>query len=561
MFTTQFLNQYNALEQQSEIIAQMAAIGDGMELALVSDIQQYQASQIDITQMSSDALRSLLAYFYVVVREFSQAEGTLQFQALANAPWTVSSGATLLTASGEVFTQGNSIGGNQGVTEGTISVAQGTTNTVTGTYNGYISVAVAGIDLSTISLQINGQTILPLVVGPTGVVQPIGGFYAFYYSGTLFIKIFPGGNVPAFDGQAYSVTYITCDGETGNVPANSFTGYTTPILSTDGNQVQFVLTNSAIANGASSPQNSDLINLLRYWLFVKGTISKPSDYTTWYNLQPQVGDCLIMGDFDLWAAKGYPPGGQTVTSKMFASLLDKVAAPITDPGVTYALDLALAPYRDLGVTDYVSYPAVPVYLNLEFRYISVQNIPAFQATATALAQQYFDLTQVRNWGLSLFQDVSTADIMAGLDRANYPVGLEIVPHYFTSITDVGSGQTNFSFFPGLVSIGEISIVYTDPGNVVHVVRETLSPGTVTPNFNNYAFMDDTGNASATSKVVGTHDYGTGLIQITLNSLAVSPWTPGGSFTFDCPALYKGKITAGSVGGYRKLNSVLFTQYQ
>ena len=118
-------------------------------------------------------------------------------------------------------------------------IIQGNVKSVTGNYGDqgpFISVEDSGIDLSQVTLSINGVPIDP-------VTSPVNGFMLFYYDGVMYVKIFKGTDVVEFDGLSYVLTYVTCDGIYGNVDVEAFTSFDSTLYDANGRVVQYTLSN------------------------------------------------------------------------------------------------------------------------------------------------------------------------------------------------------------------------------------------------------------------------------------------------------------------------------
>ena len=292
-------------------------------------------------------------------------------------------------------------------------------------------------------------------------VRPSCGFFPFFYNNTLYIKIFPGGDplddnyVPEPKGQQVKITYRVSDGLAGNIGKDQFLKFQKDIIDTTANQADYTLFNDAASNGVNAPTHAELVNLLRRRFFASTHVSSVPEYTTWFLSQPEVGDCLIVSDYDRWRMSGDTSlKGHAITGTVEVYLLDD-KGDVVDPGQPGAytsyikgLDLRLDGVRDIAFVVYKK-PAIFFHFYV-IQYRSVADETNFLTWAQSHLPLLYDKDWVRANDLSLFKDLDL-ELVTAMVRGNFnPAGLRIIPyHYHEELYDVSSGTDfNFPYFFG-----------------------------------------------------------------------------------------------------------------
>lgn len=480
MFYDSFMQIFTPKEQASEMVKQVAAIGHMTEVELLAEIRSILNSSLDFANRNEDQLRSMLAFFYVPVRNFTQSVGVAQYTDQGGtAPYLLEKGRQIVANNGVLFytTQEQFVNPQQSYI---IPIAQGRSQSFSGPYNEFIQVSAPGADLDTISLVINGKTIPKvlfngLVASNAYAAQgtptsPTNGYFAVYYNDTLYIKVYEGPDVPAFKGEAYSLSLYVCDGPSGNILYDSLSGLVSPPVDGNGFSPSYSLINDPVTGGLSAPPKSELLATLLYWMFTKNNVSAISDFQRWFLKYPGVLDVSVNGDSEDYAATGIlnVTGRVRVAPVMFQSGSTSGRVPTSDE--FSAMETELAKVRDAGITQYLSYGITQHRLTC--RYISVQSEGAFQAAVNSALTNLYDVNYGSANSFSLFTDLDLVTITDKVPFDLNPVGLEILYEFFKSVpiltqstialnaffgSKVAPGTTIFTLIPDSGS----TLVYTE----------------------------------------------------------------------------------------------------
>ena len=277
---------------------------------------------------------------------------------------------------------------------------------------------------------------------------PSNGYFAYYFGGYLYIKIFPGNKVQNPEGLHYVVTYISSDGESGNTPERTdtdpinLTYAITPIGSAGRPVTQISITNAKSSQGVSEIPSSKLGLYLKQKIFSSVSICTVSQYTDWFRCQPEVGDCIVVSDFELEQA-----GINMDTSgKVLVYLLDPSGNNIENPSdpnvpnIWKSLYSRIQPYKDIAVLEHRD--AVPIYHFFQIEYKTSSNNAQFEAYVQNCIRKFYTLSETYTFGDTLFSEMDITKLMEYiLQNDSYDVvGLKITGYYYgeTTITNTSS---------------------------------------------------------------------------------------------------------------------------
>jgi hypothetical protein len=446
MFKDSFLTNLPADYRNTKMADVLGYIGSAMEVEMIQETKAMVEKNIDITRMGNDELRKYLSYSYLAVRNYSRAKGTLHiFDVSTTTPVTVLAGASVETLSGKRYYITNDILLlNAGAID--VSMEQGQRESLTGIYSGFIQEKVANIDLDSVVLYLNGVAI-PQIKNN----QPYDGLFACYFDGTLYIKVFSGAVVnsliPTIEGASFVVSFVTCDGQLGNIAENTVKGFTDKIYDGNGKEVTYSISNGATTNGVDAPPLYEIRTLYTYWFFTKEVITKVSDYKNWFLSQGVVGDGAVYSDMEIWAELG---GTKLVTGKVYVCLVSKTVTNLS-PSDILALDTDLMGIKDVGMVYY--FPFRKSKMSFEVRFVSSINNVSFMSWIQSAIINLFSLDYVRNSGGSFFGPFDLNKSLEDQGLADWQTqGLNIIPYYFWTNYEAGSeflgftgGETNQSF--------------------------------------------------------------------------------------------------------------------
>jgi hypothetical protein len=278
--------------------------------------------------------------------------------------------------------------------------------------------------------EVSGQSV-GAVESVNGSIKPYNGFYAFYYNGTLYIKIFKGPNVIV--SSQYRVTYRVSDGVSGNLGINQFKGYRDSFSYSDGGPVDLRVVNpTPFTGGADAPLFYELVAELRRKFFVTTNVASVPEYRTWFLSQPEVFDCLVESDVIRSVASGETGISGVVVVYLMGSSIDSSGVRRFEPFIPAqgsSFISSLNKVRDIAPIEFNSY--IPVYNFYVIRYSYADDNSKFNEDAANLVQRvYSDVGLIRALGLSLFEDFDISILFSGLAGLHNVVGLDIAPFHF-----------------------------------------------------------------------------------------------------------------------------------
>jgi hypothetical protein len=338
---------------------------------------------------------------------------------------------------------------------------------------------------------------------------PYNGFYPFYFDNNLYVKVYPGPDVPeALAGKPYVLEYYSVDGAEGNIPEDSMSGYVSSITESDTSIVDITMSNEAFTGGIDLPDSYELYDLLSYWYYTKGSVTKVSDYIRWFRIQPEVGDAIAYSDKDIFLSSGK----LELTGKIRVALLDKYGVPINRKSVFDTLDARVNSVADGAVLQYNEAEASQIIMQV--RYDSVSNDDEFRSNVRNLVSNYFDMRMLRNVGYSLFGDMSVGFVFNGIMSMSDVKGLEVKPLMYKQFDiEFSSEAIERNEFKGLF-YGDGAI---DKGSLV--LRFSDSVGIFVGEFHeSYSYNDSASIVAADDTVVGQYNHTTGYISMDLQSI-------------------------------------------
>jgi len=534
-------SRYTADEQATELFQLLYQIGVYNEASVSQEITALIDRNLDPTKMVEEDIRKFLSFFYVPIRNRVAASGPLSVQILsATGTVTFGIGDEVMALGGSTYKLTSSGLGVQGDVV-VLQASQSSQQSYSGTYSDYIYFSGDNVIMESIRVYVNGVEI-------SSVTSPRNGFMAFYFGGVVYIKVFLGTDVSQVRNQPFSVTYSICDGLAGNVDANSFSAFSAPKLDINLKPVTYAITNNAITNGANVPSLGELRDLLRYWLFVRNVLTKPSDYRRWFVTQPEVGDCLAWGD-----TEEYLMGAVLdITGKVRVCLLSSTGVAVSSP-TQAVLDARVQPYKDVAYLQYVAPTFVKHYF--EVRYTGTNDDALFAGDALAEIQARYSIDTLRANGMSLFDPLDVGLLSKVLSsHITNPTGLEVVPSFYIqdAITATSSSYSTTLPSPTNLKKGYTKYLYevlTDDGLTV---TSSAWYTEIMTSLTSAIIVDSNG-----TQVVGAgsvHNYGANTI-----TLAIAPVAHPQRITIFAEALNRSYIDTGSFTSARLLAGVLFTK--
>lgn len=313
---------------------------------------------------------------------------------------------------------------------------------------------------------------------------PRNGYFAYYYNNYLYIKIFSGTEVDNPNGQNYEVNYIQSDGIQGQIEANTLS-FVSNYEDVDENPVELEVSNIASTPAVNEPSTGKLGLYLKQRLYSSINVSSIPEYTAWFNAQPEVGDCMVLSDYEKYIRAGKPmffsptgivdvylvgTDGEALTEEVQEELLDRIE-----------------PFKDIAVLHIT--PFTEVYQYLRFEYTTSPNETAFEQFVKATATQYYNLNYLQSKNSSIFDNLDLASLIEDIQK-NSPytsTGLIVKGYHYKEIT-VNSRSLSFESYsnerPGR-GWYELTGFITNPDNpddktpVKYRFEEIESAGTTT----------------------------------------------------------------------------------
>lgn len=268
---------------------------------------------------------------------------------------------------------------------------------------------------------------------------PRDGYFAYYFNGSLYIKIFQGLTISDPTGQAYEVSYIQSDGVQGEIPENSLKFIST-YQDIDENLVILDVKNTASTPAVNEPSTGKLSGYLKKRFYSPISISSIPEYTAWFKGQPEVGDCLVLSDYEKYIRSGKTK--LDITGIVTIYLVDSNGNAL-HPDVQEALLERIEPYKDLAVLQIREFQEVKNHL--AFEYTSSNNDLAFERFIHSTASQYYSLSASQSKNTSLFSSLDlTAVIKDIVTNSNYSsIGLTVrgYHYYQVSMNDIIKSAT------------------------------------------------------------------------------------------------------------------------
>lgn len=331
---------------------------------------------------------------------------------------------------------------------------------------------------------------------------PRNGYFAYYYDGYLYVKIFSGSDVEDPNGQQYEISYIQSDGVQGEIEANTLK-YVSEYEDKDENPVELTVSNTKSTPAINQPSKGKLGVYLKQRLYCSINIASVPEYEMWFKAQQEVGDCLVLSDYEK-----YVRGGRkqlNVTGIVDVYLVDPNGNALTTATKETLLD-RIEPYKDIAVLQISEFVEVQQFL--KFEYTTATSTESFEQFVIAKANQYYNLSYLQATNSSLFSDLdltaiikdildtspydSTGLVVHGYHYKNIPVTTSTVTfdgyegekagngYYLLNITPPYKGVSQFKMYevPNAGDEGSATIYYDNPdeGQPVavgsHIIRET-----------------------------------------------------------------------------------------
>ena len=260
---------------------------------------------------------------------------------------------------------------------------------------------------------------------------PRNGYFAYYYNNYLYIKIFSGTEVSNPNGQPYEVNYIQSDGIQGQIGANTLS-FVSSYEDIDENPVNLEVKNTESTAAVNEPSTGKLGLYLKQRLYSSINVSSVPEYTAWFNAQPEVGDCLVLSDYEKYVRAG-KPSFFSPSGVVDVFLVGTDGKPLTPELQEELLD-RIEPFKDIAVLHITDFTPVQQYL--KFEYTTSTNEGAFEQFVQATATQYYNLNYLQSKNSSIFNNLDLASIIEDIQQ-NSPytsTGLIVKGYHYKEVT-------------------------------------------------------------------------------------------------------------------------------
>ena len=240
---------------------------------------------------------------------------------------------------------------------------------------------------------------------------PRNGYFAYYYNNYLYIKIFAGTEISNPNGQDYEVNYIQSDGIQGQIDANTLS-FVSSYEDIDENPVELEVSNTASSAAVNQPSTGKLGLYLKQRLYSSINVSSVPEYTNWFNAQPEVGDCLVLSDYEKYVRAG-KPDSFSPTGIVDVFLVGTDGKPLSPELQSELLD-RIEPFKDIAVLHISEFTPIKQYLR--FEYTTSTNEGPFEQFVQSTATQYYNLNYLQSKNSSIFDDLDLASVVEDIQQ-------------------------------------------------------------------------------------------------------------------------------------------------
>jgi hypothetical protein len=451
-FLETFESFFTAEERESEIYNILSVIGVNTEKAILEEVDKEIRHATELLAFGDQKLRSWLAYFLRRVRNVTSARGLVMISIpendasdpVVNGPVAFLAGWQIRGSNGKLYELMDSVTLSAGQSK-TARVVQGHVVEVSGVYSEFIVLPAVNVDLDDIEVTLGGNIVLP-VEEVQGYIKPVNGFFAFYHSNKLFVKIYRGDDVGA-QPVSYTVKYRVSDGVFGNLGKDKLESFVDDIGldSVSHKPIPYMLENDPLVGGSDPPQRHELVNLLRQKFFITTNVASVPEYTRWFLSHSEiVGDCLVMSDL----SKTMLTNIASFTGVVDVFLLDNDKVPFISGNNILVLNEELYKVRDIVAVNYRLAQRVLNFFIVQFK--ASDNDVLFLKESVSAIGLFYDLRVLKNNDMSLFSDLDVEQVHRVLSGLYTPVGLRVIPHhlYIYEFTALSASRLVFNSYAG-----------------------------------------------------------------------------------------------------------------
>lgn len=261
---------------------------------------------------------------------------------------------------------------------------------------------------------ISNNNLQPIQVGNSYAI-PRNGYYAYYFNGFLYIKIYNGTEVSVLNTDTIQVQYISSDGTLGETKANTLS-YVSRFENNNNEVVELEVENLESTPAVNEPSIGRLFLYLKQRLYSSINVSSVPEYTAWFKAQPEVGDCLVISDWERYLnakSKMSDPTQAIYTSSGWVDiyLVDNNGDPIdSENPIWTALQERIEEYKDIAAIRVQEFKPVCNYF--DFQYIDVNTTDEeFESFIKSTVKQFYYIPYLQSSNSSLFSGIDLANMI------------------------------------------------------------------------------------------------------------------------------------------------------
>ena len=239
---------------------------------------------------------------------------------------------------------------------------------------------------------------------------PSNGYYAYYYDNYLYIKIFQGTDVEDPTGLEYYVRYLESDGKQGEISEDETIEFDSNYTDNfNDNIITLDVTHSEASTTASNQPSSGKLNLMLQERFFSGiNVSSIPEYTAWFKAQPEIGDCIVLSDYEKWVRNGKKTTGFEVTGIVSVYALDRAGNELNKDEIDN-LTTRLADYKDIAYVEIkTEYRTTEGFFHVS--YSSCSDEAAYQQYVTDKIKEWYDVEQLQKKNASVFENLDLSQV-------------------------------------------------------------------------------------------------------------------------------------------------------
>ena len=276
-------------------------------------------------------------------------------------------------------------------------------------------------------------------------IVPHNGYFAYYYNNYLYVKIYTGTEVEDPEGKQYVISYISSDGVQGEVEANTLQ-FISSFQDMDEQIVKLNVKNNKSTAAANQPTVGKLGIILKQRLYCNISLSSVPEYTMWFKAQPEVGDCIVLSDWERY--QRFQPSAEqqyfVPTGEIQVYACDMNGNALTDSVQTELLT-RIQPYKDIGLLQL--YAFYTVKHAIRFTYTSSTQDQLFKQFVISRAGLFYSIAYLQGIDSSIFDDLDLAKLLQNIlnDSPYGSVGLTVKGYHYVEETFTGTSFTHDTY--------------------------------------------------------------------------------------------------------------------